>query len=53
MARGQSDKKVIPKSGEPSVTVGAFLKLSGGNAAGKIGLGCKDASVSLKGVGDA
>ena len=30
MLRGQGDKKVIPKSGEPSVTVGAFGKISGG-----------------------
>ena len=52
MLRGQGDKKVIPKSGEPSVTVGAFAKVSGGNAAGKIGVGNKDASLSLKGVGD-
>ncbi len=52
MLRAQGDQKVYPKSGDPSVTVGAFAKISGGNAAGKIGVGNKDSSLSLKGVGD-
>ena len=52
MIRGQGGKKVIPKSGNASGTIGAFGKISGGNIAGKIGIGNKNTSLSVKGVGD-
>jgi hypothetical protein len=47
MIRGQGISNESSKG-----TIGLFGKVSGGNAAGKIGIGNEDVSVSLKGVGD-
>lgn len=52
MTRGQGDKKVLPSSKEPSVTVGTFAKLSIVNATGRVGIGNDNVALSAKGVGD-
>ena len=52
MFRGQTNQQAVPVSKEASTTIGAFGKISGGNASGKIGLGNNNLSVSAKGVGD-
>ena len=52
MFRGQTNQQAIPVSKEASTTIGAFGKISGGNASGKIGVGNTNLSVSAKGVGD-
>ena len=52
MFRGQTNQQAVPVSKEASTTIGAFDKISGGNASGKIGIGNNNLSVSAKGVGD-
>jgi len=52
MFRGQTNQQAVPVSKEASTTVGAFGKISGGNASGKVGIGNSIFSVSAKGVGD-